>query len=171
MAPARRRDAEEVAVRRIVACFAPGSPASPEAVARLAKEMRTELLGLFIEDDALLRLAALPFAAEVGFPSAARRPLDLAGMERSLRHHADFIRKALAAALDPGSHAWSFRVARGSPAASVAAALAEGYAPSLLIPPGASPRAQRQVVRTPPVTAEQLRAIMGGTRPVLILPE
>ncbi len=132
--------------------------------------MQAELLGLFIEDDALLRFAGLPFATEVGFPSAARRPLDVASVERSLRLHADFVRKALAAALDPTSHAWSFRVARGSPASSVAAALAEGYAPSLLIPPGVNPRAERRILRTQGLTAEEFRDLLAAARPVLILP-
>ena len=170
MAQERERDAEEIAVRRIVACFAPGSPASPEAIARLAREMRAELLGLFIEDSDLLRFASLPFAAEVGFASARRRPLDLAGMERTLRLHADFVRKALAAALDPAQHAWSFRVARGTPASTVAAALAEGYAPSLLIPPGVNPRSQARVVRDGVLDEETLQAFFRARRPTLILP-
>ena len=70
---ALHRRQEEVAIRRIIACFAPGSSVAPEAVARLAKEMQAELLGLFIEDTELLRFAALPFAAEVGL--AAARPV------------------------------------------------------------------------------------------------
>mgnify|MGYP006208676469 CR=1 FL=1 len=81
MAPER----EEIVVRRIIACFAPGSAASPAAIARLAREMQAELLGLFIEDAELLRFAALPLAAEIGFPSAAHRKLDPASMERALR--------------------------------------------------------------------------------------
>ena len=158
-------------VRRIIACFAPGSAAAPEAIARLAQEMRAELLGLFIEDVELLRFAALPFAAEVGFASALPRALDLAAVERALRHQADFLRRALSAALDPGAHAWSFRVARGAPADSVAAALAEGYAPSLLLPPGVHPDAERRIVREPELSLDSLRALLAAARPVLILPE
>jgi len=165
------REREEVSVRRIIACFAPGRAAAPAAVARLAGEMQAELLGLFIEDTELLRFAALPFAAEVGFPSAALRPLDLAAVERALRAQAQALRQALAAALDPADHAWSFRVARATPAAAVEAALAEGYAASLLLPPGTDPRAERRVVRGARLGAGQLRALMASARPVVILPE
>jgi hypothetical protein len=160
---------EEVSIRRIIACFAPGSAVAPEALAQLAKERQAELLGLFIEDLELLRFAALPFAAEVGFPSAARRTLDLAAVERALQSQAAALRQALAARL--GTHAWSFRVARSSPAEAVAAALAEGYAPSLVIPPGANLRAERRIVRAAGLDAAQLRVLLAAAHPVLILRE
>jgi hypothetical protein len=162
-------DGEEVRVGRIIACFAPGRAVAPQAIARLAKEMQAELLDLFIEDAELLRFAALPFAAEVGFPSAARRSVDLAAVERALQHQATSLRQALAASL--GGHAWSFRVARTSPAQAVAAALAEGYAPSLLIPPGGRSHGQRRIVRKRDLSEEVLRALIEATSPVLILPE
>jgi hypothetical protein len=162
---------EEVAVGRIIACFAPGSPAAPLAVAELARRARAELLALFIEDAELLRFAALPFAAEVGFPSAALRALDRAALERLLRAQADALRQALAATLDPAAHAWSFRVARAVPAAAVAAALAEGLAPSLLLPPGVNPRAERHVVRRRELDSARLNLLIAAGRPVLVLPE
>jgi len=162
---------EEVRIARIIACFAPGSAGAPEAVARLAAEMQAELLGLFIEDIELLRFAALPFAAEVGFPSAARRTVDLAGLERQLRTQAAGLRQALATALDPTTVIWSFRVARASPENAVEAALAEGYAPALIIPPRSNPRAERRVLRRPEVSEEALRALLRSVQPVLILPE
>lgn len=161
--------AQEVAARRIIACFAPGSLSAPQAIARLAQDMQAELLGLFIEDEELLRFAALPFAAEVGLASAARRSLEPAAVERALRAQAERLRRALAAALDP-AHAFSFRVERASPARAVAAALAEGYAPSLLLPPGVHPHAARGVVRVAELTDERLRALLGARRPVLVLP-
>lgn len=160
--------AQEVRIRRIIACFAPGRALAPEAIARLARETQAELLGLFIEDLELLRFAALPFAAEVGYPSAARRALDLAAVERALQRQAASLRQALAASL--GGHEWSFRVARASPAQAVAAALAEGYAPSLIIPPGSNLRAERRVVAAAEVDEEELRALLAAGRPLLILP-
>jgi len=143
---------------------------APESVARLARQAQAELVGLFIEDDELLRFAALPFAAEVGFPSAARRAVDPAGMERALRAQANALRHALAAVLDPVAHAWSFRVARASPASAVQAALAEGLAPSLLLPPGVDPRAQRRLVRRPELTAQELRALLAAASAIVVLP-
>ena len=162
---------EEVRIARIIACFAPGSAGAPEAVARLAAEMQAELLGLFIEDVELLRFAALPFAAEVGFPSATRRAMDLVGLERQMRAQADALRRALAVALDPTAVSWSFRVARASPENAVDAALAEGYAPALIIPPRSNPRAERHVLRRPELSEDALRALLRAARPVLILPE
>ena len=166
---AQERRTQEIAVRRIIACFAPGAAAAAPAVARLASETRAELLGLFIEDVALLRFAALPLAAEVGLASARPRALDLASVERDLRRQADSLREALAALLDPISHSWTFRVARASPADAVRAALAEGEVPSLLLPPGAHPHAERRVVRKDELSLGELRALLAAARPILVL--
>lgn len=162
---------QEVSIRRIIACFAPGSLSAPQAIALLAKETQAELLGLFIEDAELLRFASLPFAAEVGIASAARRTLDVAAVERAMRAQAASLRRSLAAALDPAAVSWSFRVARASPASAVEAALAEGFAPSLLIPPGSDLRSERRVARRPELSYEVLRELIAAARPVLILPE
>jgi hypothetical protein len=164
-------DQEEVRIARIIACFAPGSAGAPEAVARLAQELRAELLGLFIEDVELLRFAALPFAAEVGFPSASRRAMDVDALERQMRSQARALEGALAAILGPAPEGWRFRVERAIPSQAVQAALAEGYAPALLIPPRGDPRATRRVVRKPELSDELLRELLRAVRPVLILPE
>ena len=165
------KDEKEVRIGRIIACFAPGSAGAPEAVARLAQELQAELLGLFIEDVELLRFAALPFAREVGFPSASRRAMDLGALERQMRVQARALEDALAAVLGPAPAGWSFRVERTTPASAVEAALAEGMAPALLIPPGADPRAERRVLRRPELSDATLRALLRAVRPVLILPE
>jgi hypothetical protein len=162
--------AQEIAVGRIIACFAPGRGASPAALTRLAKEMQAELVGLFIEDIDLLRLAALPFAAEIGIASAQRRVLDPAALERALRAQAARLRQALAAALEPDI-AWSFRVARASPVEAVAAALAEIYVPALLIPPGGHLRTPHGVVRRRDLDDRMLRELLAAARPMLVLPE
>jgi hypothetical protein len=163
--------AQEVAIKRIIACFAAGSTASPVAIARLAAELRADLLGLFIEDTELLRFAALPFAAEVGFPSATRRALDAATVERALRLQAAALRKTLSAALENAAIPWTFRVARALPASAIEAALAEASAPLLLLPPGSDPRAERPVVRRAELDREKLRRLLAASRPVLILSE
>jgi hypothetical protein len=162
---------EEVRIERIIACFAPGSAGAPQAVARLAREMQAELLGLFVEDVELLRFAALPFAAEVGFPSAAKRSMDVARLERQMRAQARALEEALAAILGPAPDGWRFRVERAAPHQAVAAALAEGYAPALLIPPRGDPHAERRVLRRRQLTDEVLRELLRAVRPVLILPE
>ena len=162
---------EEVRIERIIACFAPGSAGAPQAVARLAREMQADLLGLFIEDVELLRFAGMPFAAEVGFPSAARRAMDVGALERQMRAQARALEEALAAILGPAPEGWRFRVERATPQQAVSAALAEGYAPALLIPPRGDPRATRRIVRKPDLTDELLRELLRAVRPALILPE
>jgi hypothetical protein len=165
------KNEEEVRIARIIACFAPGSAGAPEAIARLAKEMQAELLGLFIEDVELLRFAGMPFAHEVGFPSASRRAMDVGALERQMRAQARALEDALTAIMGPAPAGWSFRVERTTPASAVEAALAEGMAPALLIPPGANPRAERRVLRRPQISGESLRTLLRALRPVLILPE
>ena len=118
-------ESEELKLRRIVVVLEPQARAlgALDAAARLAARMQAELDGLFIEDEGLLRLAALPFAREIGFSSASARTLDVPGVERWLRALADEMRRGLAAAADRSTVArWSFRVARGAPLTELRAA-------------------------------------------------
>jgi nucleotide-binding universal stress UspA family protein len=87
--------------------------AAVEAATRLAAELQAELQGLFVEDINLLRLAELPFAREIAYASAVRRPLDFTVMERSLRAKAEEVRQALADSAHRVSVEWSFTVKRG----------------------------------------------------------
>jgi hypothetical protein len=162
-----------VKIRRIVAGFDAGAcrRETLQAIAALAAETQAELLGLFIEDTALLELARLPFAAEVGYPSAQRRALDFASVERALRARAEALRGALAAALEPTQVVWSFRVAREAAAQALAAALAEGLAPALLIPPRGKLHSKKEVVRLRHLDDALLRELIAAARPVLVLPE
>lgn len=87
--------------------------AAMEAAVQLAAELRAELLGLFVEDADLLRLAGLSVAREVPLSGAAPRSMDPTAMERLLRAQADQMRQALADTAERVSVVWSFRVARG----------------------------------------------------------
>lgn len=166
----------KVAIRRIVAGFDAGAcrPDTLRALAALAAETQAELLGVFIEDTSLLQLARLPFAAEVGHSSAARRGLEPAMLERELRARAEALRRALAAVLDPARVAWSFRVAREAPSqvlgTALAAALAEGHAPALLIPPRGRPHGEQRVIRATELSDALLRELIAAARPLLVLP-
>ncbi|HXZ51241.1 MAG TPA: universal stress protein [Burkholderiales bacterium] len=97
-----------------------------EAAAQLAGRLQAELVGLFVEDIDLLRLAALPFAREIGFPSATARALDIEAMERSLRALADDIQRTMAAIAARAPVPWSFRVTRGALMRELRAAAAPG---------------------------------------------
>ena len=84
------------------------------AVASAASRMNTEIAGLFIEDIDLLNLAGMPVASEVCFPSATRREMDVAYLEKLLRRLAGEARRALESVARNTELRVSFRVARGS---------------------------------------------------------
>ena len=117
----------EPAIRRILVALdaSPHSLAALEAAAELAAGLKAELLGLFVEDINLLRLAELPFAREMGVFSTTRRQLDILEVERELRAQASRARRALAIAAGRAQVPWSFRVARGVIAAELLAAASE----------------------------------------------
>lgn len=111
---------------RILVEVEAGTPALElEAAAALAGRIGAELTGLFVEDATLLRFAALPFAREIGFASAARRSTGVDAMERSLQALAGEARRVFAGVAERQDVRWSFRVERGvSPEALLAAAAA-----------------------------------------------
>ncbi len=90
-----------------------GSAALAVAVA-LAGRLEAELEGLFVEDAALFRAAALPFTRTVCAVSAAFLPLDPESVSAALRAQAERTRRLLARAAEEERLAWSFRVVRGA---------------------------------------------------------
>lgn len=96
-----------------------------ETAAALAARMEAELLGLFVEDVNLLRLAALPFAREVSFFPTRTRRLDSVGMERALRAQASRAEAALLEAASRQGVRCSFRVVRGEVTAQLLAAVSD----------------------------------------------
>ena len=114
-----------MSIRRItVVQESPQAGRALAAVAEAAAALQAELHGLFLEDVELLHFAGLPFAREIG-ASARPRGLDVATMERRLRHQAEGARRALAAAAEGKPLRWTFRVERGSLPARVRSALAD----------------------------------------------
>jgi nucleotide-binding universal stress UspA family protein len=110
-----KQEERELMIRRILVALdaSPPSLAALEAAVELAGRFRAELLGLFVEDVNLLRLAELPFAQEIGFFSATRRKLDTQRIERQFRGQAARIRRVLELIAERTQVNWSFRVARG----------------------------------------------------------
>ena len=117
----------EPVIRRILVALdaSTHSLAALEAASALAEALKAELVGIFVEDINLLRLAGLPFAREVRYQSALDRPLDSPGMERELRVQAEQVRRALAGVAGRRQLRWSFRVVRGQVAAELLAAAQE----------------------------------------------
>ncbi len=119
--------AGKFSIRRILVALdaSPQSLAALRAAVELGARLEAQLLGLFVEDIDLLRLAGSPFARELLFPTAKEIPLDRASMERKLKAQAEQDREALATAADEANIEWTFRVVRGSVASEILAAAAE----------------------------------------------
>jgi nucleotide-binding universal stress UspA family protein len=117
----------EIVIRRILVALdaSPHSQAALDAAALLAVRLRAELHGLFIEDADLLRLAASPFARQIGFYTGARRRLNVGDLERQLRARARSVREHMTAIAERDQLQWSFRVTRGTIAAELLAASSE----------------------------------------------
>ncbi len=114
-------------VRRILVALdtSPHSLAALEAAVNLAANMNAELLGLFVEDTALLRLAEVPCTREILYFSTAETPLSRETVELRFRVQAEQARKALAAAARRAHVEWSFRTVRGDVASEVLAAASD----------------------------------------------
>ena len=114
-------------VRRIVVALdaSPHSQAALEAAVELAALMEAEMLGLFVEDVNLLRLAELPFPQEICVSTTTCRQLDVQAIECELRAQAVRLRHTLAMHAGRARVRWSFQVARGVIAHELLAAAAE----------------------------------------------
>jgi nucleotide-binding universal stress UspA family protein len=113
---------QDFTIRRILVALdnSSDSLAALEAAVRLAASVQAEVVGLFVEDANLLRLAGLPFTREARFPSAGA--LDHSGMEQQLRLLAWQARRTLREAAEAHKVGWSFRVVRGQVTPEVLAA-------------------------------------------------
>jgi nucleotide-binding universal stress UspA family protein len=111
--------------RRIVVAVdgTPTSLAALEATGELASAWGAEVVGLFVEDTNLLRMASLPFAREVGSHSGAYRAVNPDVFERQFRSQAERARNTLWYMAERFRLSASFFVARGSVRAELLKAL------------------------------------------------
>lgn len=85
------------------------------AAAEMAARLKAEVAGLFIEDENLLRLWALPAARHVRLGASGRELPTATQIEAELRALAAQAEAALRAAAARHGVPWSFRVVRGRP--------------------------------------------------------
>ncbi|MGD8398044.1 MAG: universal stress protein [Anaerolineae bacterium] len=118
---------QALAIRRILVALdaSPHSRAALDAAVELAARLHAELAALFVEDEALLRLADLPFVQEVGLFSATRRRLERGELERAIRARGREARRILAVATQRTEVTWSFRSVRGTVLSEVLSAASE----------------------------------------------
>lgn len=91
----------------------PDSLAALRAAADLASRHGAKLIGIYVEDLNLIRLAQLPFAVEVVRNTAKQRQIGLTDLERQLRMQARKARQELARTANEHGLEWDFRVSRG----------------------------------------------------------
>jgi nucleotide-binding universal stress UspA family protein len=84
-----------------------------EAATELASDLEAELVGLFVEDTNLLRMAELPFVKEFSPFSPFGQRVEARALEREFRAQSARMRRVLASAADARAVPWTFRVARG----------------------------------------------------------
>ncbi len=114
-------------IRRILVALdgSPHSQAALEAAAHLAELLRAELMGVFVEDVNLLRLAELPFAQEVRRHTATIEKLEVRYLHRQLQRQAEQAQADLKRVANAHALSATFRVARGPVSAEVLAAALE----------------------------------------------
>jgi len=114
-------------IRRILVALdaSPHSLSALQAAVELAAEHGAELVGVFVEDVNLVRLAALPVTREIGQASARIRELDERTMTRQLRRLAQRAEQALAREAGRLQVRWSFSVSRGTVGAELWGAASE----------------------------------------------
>jgi len=103
-------------IARVVVAFdAVGEhQSSAETAAQLANWLDAALYGIFIEDDALLRLAGLPFARHIGASGKGLETFEEETLLHQFKAHAARARTAIEAAAIAEKVDWSFDVIRGS---------------------------------------------------------
>ncbi len=158
------QEKETQAIDRILVALdsSPSSLAALEAAAELAIGFEAELIGLFVEDVNLLRLAELSFTQEVGLFSARSRRVEIRHIERQFRSQASQARQALERIARTTRLEYSFRVARGMVVPELLTAAAEADM-IILGKTGWSPVGQRRLGST-------VRSILSeGTQLTLVL--
>jgi nucleotide-binding universal stress UspA family protein len=103
----------------------PHSKASLDAAAEMAVRLKAELIGLFVEDINLLKMAVLPFAEEIRPCSTSTGKLDTEELERMLRLQARQANELLQHIAEALRLRYSFRVLRGMVSEQIISAVPE----------------------------------------------
>jgi hypothetical protein len=128
--------------RRLVLGLDERTPGSGLRLAsELARQLRLDLHGLFVEDAELLGLAALPFAREISVPGGDWRPLEAGRIAHELRLEARRLERQLASAARALELTWRFEVLRGSARAALVERIGAGDILVLIEPASAVERA------------------------------
>lgn len=141
------RPLTESRVRRVVLALEPDGHAGSAVVMALAlaRHFAADLLGMTIEDEALLSAAALPFATEVSREGGVERRLDTAALEKRFQRAARQLHETLLSQATAGDSTTQVRSVRGrlpkllQDYGAAADVLVFGRAPASRWPPAGSP--------------------------------
>ncbi|MFB6263520.1 MAG: universal stress protein [Bradymonadaceae bacterium] len=144
-------DIQNLAVRRILVALDTMTESfrTLEAAADLAAILGTELVGLYIEDPALLKLEELQPSRKIELPQGLSGGIEKGSLQRELRASARHAQDVLARAAEHRRVEWNFEVVRGSVDSELATAAVEG---DLLVVESRSGALESEIRRAP--TAE-----------------
>jgi nucleotide-binding universal stress UspA family protein len=116
-----------ITIRRILVALdaSPHSLAALDAAIELAARFKAELLGLYVEDRNVLRLAELPFTRELDFLSARTRHMRMREIERQLRVQMQRVRDIFSGITRRAHVRATFHVARGAVISEVVSAASD----------------------------------------------
>jgi hypothetical protein len=119
---------QPAANRRVVVglCAGAAEAETMRAAAEFAQLLGFDLHCLFVEDEALLALAELPFAREIRLPAHTWSPLDVDTVEADIRRITSDTRRLMQEVIHDVGVASNFEVLRGDPAACIAGVCATG---------------------------------------------
>jgi hypothetical protein len=102
-------------IARVVVAFDACGVSAPvlQLAAGFAVCLRTTLAGLYVEDERLMRVAALPFSRETGLISGTQRRVSADSLRHDLQAQATRMRRELAALAEPLSLRWTLDIAQG----------------------------------------------------------
>jgi len=114
----------KLSIQKILVALDASSLSRPalETAAEMASRLGAELIGLFVEDITLLRVAELPLAMEVGPLSRLSRRLQIPELEKQFRAQAAIMRHSLANVAERLGLTWEFRIVRGKVALEILSA-------------------------------------------------
>ena len=165
MSATRPQEPTEDAFRRMIIglCAGAASEDGLAAAAEIAGLMGLEIEGLFIEDEAVLGLAALPFLREIVADSLASRPFQATRLESEMRQAAGARHKALAQAARRSRTTYRFQAVRGEIEAVVSRAAGATDIMVVLEPGDAAERTSHAAIT-------MRRAAMRSSASVLYVP-
>jgi len=133
-----------------------------DAASVLAEVINVDLFGLFVEEDAMINLAGLPFARAVDLGGGEVKPLTPQLIEQTFARNAETCRKAIEAGAGSSRVSWTFKTSRGQVSGEIESAVEIG---DLLVLAGEC----RGLASTD--LLREMRSVPAGTRGMVIVTE